>query len=186
MNDIDYIIEKALKGDKFSISRLISLIEREDEHAPKILEAIYPHSGNAFYLGITGSPGAGKSTLVDLLFRFHDPQDGSISVDGTPLPDFDLTSWRSRLALMSQVTDERNAILAGIRGERIAALEAVTAERMAVMAEIDELSRRLTDDGRTVAMAAVDHFFLRTVQLLIVVTVLAAVVGFVLQRRRRA
>ena len=91
-----------------------------------------------------------------------------------------------RLALMSQVTGERNAILAGIREERIAALEAVTAERMAVMADIDELSRRLTDDGRTVAMAAVDRFFLRTVQLLIVVTVLAAVVGFVLKRRRRA
>lgn len=67
MNDIDHIIEKALNGDKFSVSRLISLIEREDEHAPKILEAIYPHSGNAFYLGITGSPGAGKSTLVDKL-----------------------------------------------------------------------------------------------------------------------
>ena len=67
MTNIDDLIKKAINGDKFSVSRLISLIEREDEHAPKILEEIYPHSGDAFYLGITGPPGAGKSTLVDKL-----------------------------------------------------------------------------------------------------------------------
>ena len=65
IRDIDHIIEKALKGDKYSVSRLISSIERDDEHATKILERIYPRSGDAFYLGITGPPGAGKSTLVD-------------------------------------------------------------------------------------------------------------------------
>lgn len=67
MNDIEDTIQKALQGDKISVSRLISMIEREDAQAPKILEEIYPHCGKAFYLGITGPPGAGKSTLVDKL-----------------------------------------------------------------------------------------------------------------------
>ncbi len=51
---------------------------------------------------IVGRSGAGKSTLLDLLFRFRDPTSGEVLVDGTPLPAFDLGSWRSRIALMSQ------------------------------------------------------------------------------------
>jgi len=46
---------------------LISLIERGDPAAPAILERIYPHTGSAYTIGITGPPGAGKSTLVDRL-----------------------------------------------------------------------------------------------------------------------
>ena len=51
---------------------------------------------------IVGPSGAGKSTLMDLLFRFRDPTAGEIRVDGTPLPQFDIASWRSRLSIMSQ------------------------------------------------------------------------------------
>lgn len=51
---------------------------------------------------IVGKSGAGKSTLLALLFRFRDPSGGVISVDGVPLPELDVASWRARLALMSQ------------------------------------------------------------------------------------
>jgi subfamily B ATP-binding cassette protein MsbA len=51
---------------------------------------------------IVGRSGAGKSTLMTLLFRFEDPTAGEILVDGTPLPELDLRSWRKRLSLMSQ------------------------------------------------------------------------------------
>ncbi len=80
MKDCDNLIKAALKGDKLSVSRLISLIERDSECAPQILEQIYPRSGNAFYLGITGPPGAGKSTLVSNLVRSFCQQNLSVAV----------------------------------------------------------------------------------------------------------
>ena len=51
---------------------------------------------------IVGRSGAGKSTLMTLLYRFEDPTEGEILVDGTPLRELDIRSWRERLSLMSQ------------------------------------------------------------------------------------
>ena len=51
---------------------------------------------------IIGRSGAGKSTIMALLFRFHDPTEGEVTADDVPLPRFRLSSWRARLALMSQ------------------------------------------------------------------------------------
>ena len=53
--------------DPRAIARAISLIEDEDPAAAALVGAIYPHTGRAFLVGITGPPGAGKSTLVDRL-----------------------------------------------------------------------------------------------------------------------
>jgi ATP-binding cassette, subfamily B, bacterial MsbA len=55
-------------------------------------------------LAIVGMSGAGKTTLVDLLFRFHDPSVGSISIDGINIKNFTLKSLRSNMALVSQET----------------------------------------------------------------------------------
>jgi subfamily B ATP-binding cassette protein MsbA len=49
-----------------------------------------------------GPSGGGKSTVMKLLLRFHDPTDGTIIADGHPLPEFDLDFWRSQIALVSQ------------------------------------------------------------------------------------
>ncbi len=51
---------------------------------------------------IVGESGAGKSTIMALLFRFMDPTSGEIVADGTRLAAFELRSWRKRLSLMSQ------------------------------------------------------------------------------------
>jgi LAO/AO transport system kinase len=69
MRKIDDIITSALSGDKACVSRLISLVERDDEQAPYIMRQLYPFSGKAYYIGITGAPGAGKSTMVDKLVK---------------------------------------------------------------------------------------------------------------------
>ncbi len=69
MKKTDKLIEAALAGDKLSIARMISLVERGDNQADRILKKIYPQSGGAYYIGVTGPPGAGKSTIVDRLIH---------------------------------------------------------------------------------------------------------------------
>lgn len=53
-------------------------------------------------VAIVGASGAGKSTLLDLILRFQEPQQGSILVDGVPLREIEPTSWRSRIAVVTQ------------------------------------------------------------------------------------
>jgi subfamily B ATP-binding cassette protein MsbA len=62
---------------------------------------------------IVGESGAGKSTVMSLLFRFRDPSSGEIVADGTALPEFDLHSWRERLSVMSQDVSLFNDTIAG-------------------------------------------------------------------------
>jgi LAO/AO transport system kinase len=83
---IDELVEKCLNGEKLSTARLISMVERKDEYAPYIMEKIFPHSGKAYYIGITGPPGAGKSTTVDRLIAMlckNKYSVGVIAVDPT-------------------------------------------------------------------------------------------------------
>lgn len=53
-------------------------------------------------LAIVGANGAGKTTLAKLLCRFYDPDAGTITADGTPLPDIDVIQWRTRVAAVFQ------------------------------------------------------------------------------------
>ncbi len=81
---MDILINKALAGDTRAIARIISLIENDDPVADGILRRIYPLTGKAMVIGITGSPGAGKSTLTDKLiesFRKKGKSVGIIAVD---------------------------------------------------------------------------------------------------------
>jgi len=55
-------------------------------------------------VAIVGSSGAGKTTLVDLIPRFYDPQEGSIRIDGTDIRDFTLSSLRARIGIVTQHT----------------------------------------------------------------------------------
>ncbi len=83
---IDELVEKSLNGEKLPIARLISMVERGDEYAPYIMEKIFPHSGKAYYIGVTGPPGAGKSTTVDRLITMlckNKYSVGVIAVDPT-------------------------------------------------------------------------------------------------------
>jgi len=63
----DELITKLNAGDKRSIAKLITLIEDEEKIAEKIIKKIWRITGNSYIIGITGPPGAGKSTIVDLL-----------------------------------------------------------------------------------------------------------------------
>jgi len=63
------IVEGLHNGDKRALARLISMIENEDAGATEILKELYPSTGNAKLIGITGPPGGGKSTLCDKLVK---------------------------------------------------------------------------------------------------------------------
>ena len=56
--------KKVLQGDQLAGGRLIRWLEEGAPEAIECFKAIFPHTGNAFVLGITGPPGSGKSTLV--------------------------------------------------------------------------------------------------------------------------
>ena len=71
---------RVLGGDLRAIARLISTLEDDPPGAAPLLAALFPHTGNAQMLGITGAPGAGKSTLVDALVRCLRDQGSTIGV----------------------------------------------------------------------------------------------------------
>jgi len=65
------LAEKVLAGDIRAAARLISLLEDGSPDALDAMESIYPHTGKAHIVGITGAPGAGKSTLTDNLIGYY-------------------------------------------------------------------------------------------------------------------
>jgi LAO/AO transport system kinase len=76
--------EDALKGSQLAGARLIRMLEDGDPDGIEGLKVLYPHTGRAFILGITGPPGAGKSTLVDRViaeFRGRGMKVGVVAVD---------------------------------------------------------------------------------------------------------
>jgi len=80
------LIDKILEGNVQAAARLMRGIEDEQSSAVKTLEALYPHTGRAYIVGLTGAPGVGKSTLIDALitaFREKNMTIGVVAVDPT-------------------------------------------------------------------------------------------------------
>ena len=65
------LIDRAFAGDRMSLARAISLVENEAPEARAVLDAAFPRTGGGVRVGITGPPGAGKSTLVSQLARHY-------------------------------------------------------------------------------------------------------------------
>ena len=105
---MEKFLNNAFKGDPRSIGRLISLVEADTPSAKEIMKQIYPRTGKAKVIGITGSPGAGKSTFVDRLieqFKADNMKVGVIAID----PSSPFTGGAilgDRLRMQSHALDE--------------------------------------------------------------------------------
>ena len=85
-DDASALLDRARQGDRVATARLISLVEAGGASARSVAQATTPHTGAAWTVGITGAPGAGKSTLTDGLvhaMRAADLDVGVLAIDPT-------------------------------------------------------------------------------------------------------
>jgi LAO/AO transport system kinase len=85
-NQADSIVELVLKRDRRSVARAISSVENESPDSMNLLQSLYKHTGHAYRIGVTGPPGAGKSTITNKLakhYRRKNLRVGIIAVDPT-------------------------------------------------------------------------------------------------------
>jgi LAO/AO transport system kinase len=97
-------LEKLLKGDARTVARAITKIESGADDAAELMKAVFPQTGKALIIGITGSPGAGKSSLVDkLAFYYKDKGErvGIVCVDpSSPFSGGAILGDRIRMATL--------------------------------------------------------------------------------------
>jgi len=82
--DVPGLVARAREGDPRAVARLVSLVEDGDDSLPEIAAALAPYTGQAQLIGLTGSPGVGKSTLTNELVRAYRGQGlrvGVLAVD---------------------------------------------------------------------------------------------------------
>jgi LAO/AO transport system kinase len=144
----EHLLGRFFNKDKKSIARLISIIEDNNADTAEIFEKIYSRTGQAYRIGITGPPGAGKSTLTNYLTRYYRNLGKTVSVIAV-----DPTSPFTGGALL---------------GDRIRMGEAVQdpgvyIRSMATRGSLGGLSRKTVDAADLLDAAGFDFIILETV-----------------------
>jgi LAO/AO transport system kinase len=102
------LVERALAGDRSAIAKLISLVEQGGDGADAAVARLFPHTGRAYTVGITGAPGSGKSTLTDKLIgrlRAAGDEVGVLAIDPTS-PFTGGAILGDRVRMQDHATDE--------------------------------------------------------------------------------
>jgi LAO/AO transport system kinase len=142
------LAERLRAGDPRALARAISLVEDDAPAAQTLLSACFPHTGGALRIGITGAPGAGKSTLVDQLaraFREQQQRVGILAVDPT-------SPFSGGAILGDRIRMERHHADAG-----------VYTRSMATRGAMGGLARAATDAAMLIEASGRDRILIETV-----------------------
>jgi LAO/AO transport system kinase len=142
------LVERLRNGDVRALARAITWIENEDERGLELLDAVYPDVGRAYRVGISGPPGAGKSTLVDALTEHL--LDGGATVG---IIAVDPTSPFTGGALLGD----------RVRMQRLGTREGVFIRSMATRGGLGGLSRSATSVAVAMDAAGLDFVVFETV-----------------------
>jgi LAO/AO transport system kinase len=129
------LAERVLAGDQRAVARAISLIEDDDPAGIDLIRAVFAHTGRAFLIGVTGPPGAGKSTLVDRMLaetRRAGITAGVIAVDPTS-PFTGGAVLGDRLRMQSHAADEGVFIRSMATRGQLGGLARATADAAVVL-----------------------------------------------------
>src|SRR6187401_1823823 len=129
------LAERVLKGDVRAIARAITLVENDAPEAPALLAALFPHAGKSLVVGVTGPPGAGKSTLVDRLaahLRKEGRTVGIVAVDPTS-PYSGGAILGDRIRMQSHATDDGVFIRSMATRGHLGGLAAATGQVLTVL-----------------------------------------------------
>ena len=77
---VERLVEGVRKGDRRALARAITLIESSDPSSYELVRELYPETGSAYAVGVTGPPGVGKSSLISALVRHVRATDTSVGV----------------------------------------------------------------------------------------------------------
>ena len=142
------LVQKVFKNERRQVARAISIVEDYNSEASELLKHIYSRVGNAYRIGITGPPGAGKSTLTNQLtklYRKEGKKVGIIAVDPTsPFTGGALLGDRIR---MNEIGND----------------EGVFIRSMATRGSLGGLSKKATDAADVLDAAGYDFLILETV-----------------------
>jgi LAO/AO transport system kinase len=142
------LVDRLLAGDPRALARALSLVEDETPEGDAVIRAIFPRTGRAEIIGITGPPGAGKSTLVDQLVRHARAQGRQVGVLAV-----DPTSPYSGGAILGD----------RVRMQAHASDPGVFIRSMATRGQLGGLARATSDAALVLDAAGRDLLFIETV-----------------------
>jgi LAO/AO transport system kinase len=129
------LAERVLKGDVRAVARAITLVEDGAPEAPALLARLFPHAGKSLVVGVTGPPGAGKSTLVDRMaahLRKEGKTVGIVAVDPTS-PYSGGAILGDRIRMQAHATDDGVFIRSMATRGHLGGLAAATGQVLTVL-----------------------------------------------------